>query len=82
LVPDADPEDILLLDDLLGIADVETAGPVVEPDARRRRLTGLINTAILERSTPALFVIEDVHWIDEVSESMIAGFLSVIPPLL
>ena len=29
-------------------------------------------------TTPAVYVIEDVHWIDEVSESMLADFLSVI----
>ena len=28
---------------------------------------------------PALFVIEDAHWIDTVSESMLADFLTVIP---
>ena len=26
-----------------------------------------------------LFIIEDAHWIDEVSESMLADFLAVIP---
>ena len=26
-----------------------------------------------------VYVVEDVHWIDEVSESMIADFLTVIP---
>ncbi|MGB8502188.1 MAG: AAA family ATPase [Mycobacterium sp.] len=78
-VPDADPEDVLLLDDLLGIADPAIPGPVIEPDARRRRLTALINAVTLSRTTPALFVIEDVHWIDEVSESMLTGFLTVIP---
>ena len=78
-IPDADLEDIILLDDMLGVADPDTADPVIEPDARQRRLTELINTAVLARTTPALYVIEDVHWIDEVSESMIAGFLAVIP---
>ena len=29
--------------------------------------------------TPAVYVIEDAHWIDEVSESMLADFLAVIP---
>ena len=29
--------------------------------------------------TPAVYVIEDAHWIDEVSESMLADFLTVIP---
>ncbi len=79
LVPDADSEDLLLLDDLLGIADTEAVGPVIEPDARRRRLTALINAAVLARATPAIFVVEDVHWIDEVSEAMIAAFAGVIP---
>jgi adenylate cyclase len=76
---DADPEDLLLFDDLLGIKDPGTAGPAIDPDARRRRLTALINAVILARTTSVLFVIEDVHWIDEVSESMLADFLTVIP---
>src|ERR1700751_4354295 len=78
-VPDADPEDLLLLDDLLGIADPEVPLPQIDPDARRRRLTALINTASLARTAPALFLIEDAQWIDEVSESMLADFLTVIP---
>ena len=53
--------------------------PQIDPDARRRRLTALINTASLARTDPALFIIEDAHWIDAVSESMLADFLTVIP---
>ena len=53
--------------------------PGIDPDARRRRLTALVNTASLARTDPALFIIEDAHWIDAVSESMIADFLTVIP---
>ena len=53
--------------------------PAIDPDARRRRLTALVNAASLARTEPALFIIEDVHWIDEVSESMLADFLTVIP---
>ena len=41
----ADPEDLLLLDDLLGFADPEGALPRIDPDARRRRLTALANVA-------------------------------------
>src|SRR5277367_4989046 len=77
-VPDADPEDLLLFDDLLGIADPDVALPTIDPDARRRRLTALVNAASLARKFPAVFVIEDAHWIDEVSESMLAEFLTVI----
>jgi predicted unusual protein kinase regulating ubiquinone biosynthesis (AarF/ABC1/UbiB family)/class 3 adenylate cyclase len=75
----ADAEDLLLLDDLLGIAEPGVAPPQIDPDARRRRLTALVNAASLARGTPAVFVIEDVQWIDEVSESMLADFLTVIP---
>ncbi|MGO9352664.1 MAG: AAA family ATPase [Mycobacterium sp.] len=78
-VPDADPEDVLLFDDLLGIADPEVELPKIDPDARRRRLTALVNAASLARKTPAVYVVEDAHWIDEVSESMLAEFLTVIP---
>jgi hypothetical protein len=77
-IPGADPQDLLLLDDLLGIGDPEVALPQIDPDARRRRLTTLVNTAALARIQPALFIIEDAHWIDAVSESMLAEFLTVV----
>ena len=78
-VPDADNEDLVLFDDLLGIADPDVKLPRIDPDARRRRLTALVNAASLARETPVVYVVEDVHWIDEVSESMLAEFLTVIP---
>jgi class 3 adenylate cyclase len=78
-IPEADPEDLLLIYDLLGIADLDVELPKIAPDARRRRLTALVNAASLARVAPAVFVIEDAHWIDEASESMLAGFLTVIP---
>ena len=78
-VPDAEAEDLLLLDDLLGIRDPTVPSPDIAPEARRRRLTALVNGVSLARSTPAVYVIEDVHWIDQVSESMLADFLSVAP---
>ena len=71
---EAEPEDVILFDELLGIADPDIPLPSVDPDARRRRLTALVNAASLARTQPALYVIEDAHWIDEVSESMLAEF--------
>ncbi len=78
--PDAQPDDLLLFDDLLGIADPNVELPKIDPDARRRRLTALVNAASLARQAPAVYVIEDTHWIDEVSESLLADFLTVMPP--
>ncbi|WP_068187305.1 adenylate/guanylate cyclase domain-containing protein [Mycobacterium sp. UM_CSW] len=77
-LPNADPQDLLLLEDLLGIADPEVPLPAIDPDARRRRLTALINAASLASTRPALLIIEDAQWIDTVSESMLADFLTVI----
>jgi class 3 adenylate cyclase len=78
-ITDADPEDLLLLDDLLGITDPDVELPKIDPDARRRRLTALVNAISLARESPAVYVVEDAHWIDEVSESMLVDFLTVIP---
>ena len=78
-MPDADPQDLLILDDLLGIADPGVPVPQIDPGDWRRRLTALINTVSLARTDPALIVIEDAHWIDAVSESMLADWLAVVP---
>ncbi len=78
-VPYASDEDMLLLYDLMGIRDPDTPPPTIHPDARRRRLAALINSMALTRTHPVLYVIEDAHWIDEVSDSMLAEFLTVIP---
>ena len=78
-LPGADPGDLLLLDDLLCIGNPAVAPPKIAPDARRRRVTALINAASLARREPGLYVIEDAHWIDEVSESMVVEFLAMIP---
>jgi adenylate cyclase len=78
-IPDADAEDLLLLDDLVGIRDPDAALPDIDPDARRRRLARLANAAALARCEPAVYIIEDAHWIDDVSESMLAEFMAVVP---
>jgi len=77
-IPDADPADLVLFDDMLGIRDPADALPDIAADARRRRLTALINGAALARTTPRVFVIEDAHWIDPVSEALLADFLAVV----
>jgi len=78
-IPSADAEDLVLLDDLLGVSDPDVPLPQINPDARRRRLTALINSMMVARTEPALFIIEDAHWIDTVSEAMLAEILSVVP---
>jgi len=78
LLPDADDDDLVLLYDVIGVRDPDVPLPDIDPDARRRRFGSLITALSLARE-PALFVIEDAHWIDEVSESLLADFLTLIP---
>jgi adenylate cyclase len=75
----ADSDDLLLLDDLLGISDSGVPLPVIDPGTRTRRLTSLLIQAAVSRTTPAIFVIEDAHWIDQISEEMFAEFALVVP---
>jgi adenylate cyclase len=75
----ADTADLVLMYDELGIRDPADELPDIAPEARRRRLTALVNAAVLGRRTPAVYVIEDTHWIDPTSESLLADFLSVVP---
>ncbi len=78
-MPEADPDDLVLLDDLIGIRDGDTQLPAIDADARRRRLTVLLKTAAAARTSPVVYAIEDVHWIDQASEAMLADLASVVP---
>ncbi len=73
----ADPEDVQLLDDLLGIGDSDTAAQI-SADARRRRLSRLVASALSARRDPAVLIIEDVHWIDDLSEALLAEVLALV----
>ena len=77
-VPGADEADRVLLEDALGIRDPAAELPDIAPDARRRRLTALVSAAALARKAPCVYVVEDVHWIDPTSESLLADFLTVV----
>lgn len=77
-LPSAQPEDLVLLDDLVGIRDQAVPDPAVSAEARRRRLSALLGGAASSRDRPAVFVVEDAHWIDDASDSTLAGFLSTV----
>jgi adenylate cyclase len=77
--PECDEQDRLLLDDLLGIRDPAIALPAVDPDARQRRLSALITRMVRRRARPALYIIGDTQWMDQVSGSMLAELLTVVP---
>lgn len=75
----ADGQDLLLLDDLLGIDDPLVSAPALDPDARRRRLTALITRIVRQRARPTLYIVERAGWSDAVSQSMLADLATVMP---
>lgn len=79
LLPGTDPEDMALLDDLLGCGDDGCVAPSIDPDARRRRLSALFETAVLSRGTPIVYVVEDAHWIDAASEALLGTLVAAAP---
>ena len=78
-VQGAHAADLVLLQDELGIRDPVDPLPDIAPEARRRRLTALVNASVTARQEPAVYIIEDAHWIDATSEWLLAEFLSVVP---
>ena len=74
----ADPEDVHLLEDVIGVAD-SSQDMQVPADARRRRLSRLLSAVLASSGDPAVLIIEDVHWIDEASEAMLADLIAVVP---
>ena len=78
-IPEGGAEDLLLLDDLLGICGGPC--PDVNPDARRRRLIELIKTVSRARVGPAVYIVEDAQWIDGVSEKLLAHFAAALPKM-
>jgi len=78
-----DPElaaDLPLLFDFLGVPDPDRPAPQTNPEARQRALgrvvCHLINAP--RRSHTVVLVIEDLHWIDEASEAMLAEMVAAM----
>ncbi len=72
--------DLPLLFDFLGVPDPDRPAPQMNAEARQRALGGIVCRLInapTRRKTLAL-VIEDLHWIDEASDAMLAGLVDSI----
>lgn len=76
--PDAEAVDLALLDDALSIRDPASRAPDIGPDARRRRLSTLFDGVATARSGPSVYVVEDAHWIDPISEAVLDGLLPAL----
>src|SRR5262249_54996172 len=60
-------DDVPLLLDLLGVPAPGHPVPGRDPEARQRRLLGIVKGLIHNRREPAVILMEDLHWFDEAS---------------
>ncbi len=81
LLDEAYREELPLVFDLLGVADPERPPPPLPPEARQRRLFGVLRSLLqLQGGTQVapgvgVVLIEDLHWIDEGSDDWIAEWV-------
>ena len=74
-------DDLGLIFDFLAVPDPERPGPVLNPEARQRRLLGLIQRLAQLRGREQTFIhlVEDLHWIDSASEEFLAALIEAVP---
>ena len=73
------PRGLALFEDLLGISDPDGGAAQDRPGCPAPAVDRAGQRHIPGPANFRLYIIEDAHWIDEVSESMIADFITVIP---
>jgi class 3 adenylate cyclase len=70
-------DDLPLLFDFLGVPDPERPVPQMSPEARQRALADVLCRLVGNpaRRKTLVLVIEDLHWIDEGSQTMLNGLI-------
>jgi class 3 adenylate cyclase/tetratricopeptide (TPR) repeat protein len=73
-------DDLPLLFDFLGVTDPDRPLPQINAEARQRALGEIVCRLVNapSRRKTLVLVIEDLHWIDEASETMLAGLVESI----
>jgi class 3 adenylate cyclase/tetratricopeptide (TPR) repeat protein len=69
--------DLPLLFDFLGVPDPDRPVPAMSPEARQRALADLLCrlTSNPARRKGLVLVVEDLHWVDEGSQTMLQGLI-------
>jgi class 3 adenylate cyclase len=70
-----------LLLDFLGVPDPVQPAPSMDSEAREQQIFALIRSLMHARSErePAVFIIEDLHWIDGASEAFVQNLVDSVP---
>ncbi|MGN6216003.1 MAG: adenylate/guanylate cyclase domain-containing protein [Solirubrobacterales bacterium] len=70
-------EDLPLLFDFLGVPDPDRPVPQMSPEARQRALADVLCRLVSNpaRRKTLVLVVEDLHWVDEGSQTMLSGLI-------
>ncbi|MGN6256004.1 MAG: adenylate/guanylate cyclase domain-containing protein [Solirubrobacterales bacterium] len=70
-------EDLPLLFDFLGVPDPDRPVPQMSPEARQRALADVLCRLVghPDRRKTLVLVVEDLHWVDEGSQTMLSGLI-------
>jgi len=73
-------DDLPLLFDFLGVPDPDRPFPQLSAEARQRALCGVVCKLVHARNRrePTVIVVEDLHWIDEGSETLLRELVGAI----
>lgn len=76
----AQPADLPLLSEFLGVTGEEASPPEARnARARRARLLSLMGAMVKQAAnTPSVILIEDMHWLDEASEEFVAALVEAV----
>jgi class 3 adenylate cyclase/tetratricopeptide (TPR) repeat protein len=73
-------DDLGVLFDFLAVPDPQHGLGQMDPDARQRRLLGLMKrlTRAESRRAPGVTIVEDLHWLDPASEAFVANQVEAV----
>jgi class 3 adenylate cyclase/tetratricopeptide (TPR) repeat protein len=73
-------EDLPLLFDFLGVPDPDRPVPQLSAEARQRALRGVVCKLVQapNRREPIVSIVEDLHWMDDASEVLLAELLGAV----
>ncbi|HYO01380.1 MAG TPA: adenylate/guanylate cyclase domain-containing protein [Mycobacterium sp.] len=77
-VVEPDSEDALIVFDLMSIGAGDLNAQKITANARRRRLIDVMSRVAKSRQSRSLFVVEDLHWVDEASSEVLVGFIEAL----
>lgn len=67
--------------DFMGVPDPKRPVPPMEPEARQHQILDVVRrmTQVRSARSPAVWLIEDLHWLDPASDAFVANLVDAVP---